>query len=255
MFSKMLIYLFVVVGVFAVLFASIPGAFFEAAFSSSMGVDKEIAEWFDLANVTMYGDTGNDNMTWEYSSYHDHPDAPQFPAGLPSGHYLEVWWGYDLIQVLEFRLIHEVWWGLDILDRLRFRNEEGDKLGIRLYDADLEAAWNSEINGSVFYASGRLSTSAIFSYNQTKYSSITEAWNNYEISYASSYEVDWNATQVSALTILGQLLTFQNPDLGITGEGGYILNMLIAIPFLVMTVILIIKLIQSVIPLISGIDE
>jgi len=254
MFSKMLIYLFVVVGVFAVLFASIPGAFFEAAFRSSMGVDKDVAEYFDLANVTLYGNAGNDNMTWEYSSYHDHPSAPQFPAGLPSGHYLEVWWGYDLIQVLEFRLISEGWW-LNILDRLRFRNEEGAQLGIRLYDADLENAWDSEINGSVFYATGRLSTSAIFGYNQTKYSSITEAWNNYEISYVLSYDVDWNATQVSAFTVLGQLLTFQNPDLGITGQGGAMLNLLIAIPFWAMTAILIILLVQSVIPFIKGIDE
>jgi len=255
MFSKMAIYVFCVVGFFAILFSSIPGQFFEAAFSSSIGADKDIAEYFDLANVTMYGNAGSDNMTWQYSSYHNHPDAPQFAAGLPSGQYLQVWWGYDLIQVLEFRHVAEVWWGLNILDRLRFTNEAGDKLGIRLYDGDLEAAWDPEINGSVFYATGRLSTSVIFGYNQTTYSSITEAWNNYEISFVLSYEVDWNATQVSAMTILGQLLTFQNPDLGVPGVGGYILNMAIAIPMIVMTLILIIILVQSVIPFIKGINE
>ena len=95
MFSKMLIYLFVVVGVFAVLFASIPGAFFVVPFSSSMGVSKEIAERFDVANVTIYGSVGGGNMTYQWSSYWNHPTAPEHQAGLPNGQYLEVWWGDD----------------------------------------------------------------------------------------------------------------------------------------------------------------
>lgn len=259
MFSKMLIYLFVVVGVFAVLFASIPGDFFEAAFSSSMGVDKEIAERFDVANVTVYGNTGGGNMTYQWSSYHDHSDAPQHQAGLPSGQYLEVWWADDpswVAKSLQFRHTTEQWWGL-AFHRMVIYYADGTLIPFSnyIYAEYLETAWDDDANASVFLTRTPVASSYLIQYNQSKYSSITNAWDGGELNYFLSYEIDWNVTSINAFSLLGQLLTFQNPDLGITGPGGAMLNMLIAIPFWAMTVILIIKLIQSVIPLIGGIDE
>lgn len=260
-FSRMALYIFTFIGVFALLFGFIDGRFFIVSYSSSAGYDADIAETFSLANVTMYNNVGNDNMTYPYSSYHDN-SPHDWSAGLPSGQYLEVWWENPVyvppfVRILEFRHIEEVWWGLQIHDRMTFTGISGTVYpDERLTEYNLLDEYNSATNGSSFYAQcGHMMVSAIFEYNQTKYTDIEDAWDNDEISYTFSYEVDWNATQVSALTILGKLLTFQSPSLGITGIGGTILNMLIAIPIWIMTAILIIKLIQSVIPFIGGVDD
>lgn len=258
-FAKLAIYVFTFLGVFALLFGFIDGRFFLVSYSANAGYDPEIAERFSLANVTMYANTGNDNMTYAYSSYHDN-SPHEWSAGLPSGQYLEVWWSNPVyvppfVRILEFRHIEKVWWGLQIHDRFSFK---GAKSGVeypdeRLTEYNLLDEYDSATNGSSFYAEcAHIPVSVIFEYNQTKYSDIEDAWDNDEISYTLSYEVDWNATQVSALTILGKLLTFQSPDLGITGDGGLILNGLIAIPFIIMVIVLIILLVQSVIPFIRG---
>lgn len=262
----MAIFLFVAIGIFAILFGSIPTGFFKASFSSSLGVDKEIAERFALSNITMYGNTGNDTMNYQYTSYND----GKWKAGLPSGHYLEVIWGdtgeyiFPYGKSLELRHIKENLFWVDLIHRLELTPSvyvgeysiEVAKTHYIYSPAQLEETWSNEANGSVWFAEcGHIQTSIIFEYDQATYDNITHAWNSGVLGYTLSYEVDWNATGISALTVVGQLLTFQNPDLGIEGEGGMIFNAFVAFPFWIVTAILIIKLVQSIIPFISGVDE
>jgi len=258
-FSKMAIFLFCTIGFFALLFSLIPPQFFVVSHDASIGVDKEIAEYFSASNVTMYSTSGHDNMTYEYSSYHDHPDYPQFPTGA-SGEWLEVWWSsYIYLGIeskgIEFRHIHEMFWWEELVDRLNFKGMDMSSVGIAILKNEMESYYDSEINGSAFYADCQhLSTSVIFGFNQTTYSNISDAWDGGEISYVLSYEPNWNASSVSAATVVWQLLTFQNPDLGIEGDAGTILNFMIGAPFIVMTAILILLIIQSLVPFIRGID-
>ena len=261
-FSRMALYVFSFVGIFALLFALIPPAFFAATFESSVGADKETADLFQLANVTLYDNIGNDNMTYEYGSYLDHPNAPQFSAGLPTSQYLEVVWTSPLyvapfVRVIEFRHIEEVWWGRQINDRCSFTGMNGTVYpNQRITKWNVIDEYNVLTNGSSFSAQcNHITVSSIFEYNQTKYTDIGNAWDGGELSYTFSYEADWNASQVSAMTVLGKLLTFQAPALGITGVAGIILNAMVAIPIWVMTAILIIKLVQSVIPFIQGLGD
>jgi len=258
-FSKMAILLFCTIGCFALLFSLIPGELFKDSYEASLGEEKEIADYFSAANVTMYSVSGHDNMTYKYSSYHDHPEAPQFPTGA-SGEWLEVWWGSYVylgieVQGIELRHIHEMFWWLEVVDRLTIKSMDGSSLGIGILKTEMQSYYDSEINGTAFYADCQhLTTSVIFGFNQTTYNNITDAWDGGEIGYVLSYEPNWNASSVSAATVMWQLLTFQNPDLGIEGDAGTILNFLVAAPFMIMTAILILLVIQSLVPFIRGID-
>jgi len=255
----MLIFLFVCVAIFGVLFATIPSAFFATSHEARVGSDKAVAETLSLANLTVYDNLGSDNMTYSYRSFTDHPSAPQFPTGV-TDEYLDIWWGADSAvriqsRSLQFRRTYKVWWWWGF-ERLEVSYGNGTGSYPVILDYHLTQAWDNEVNASTFYGtSSHVLASIAFTYNQTKYSSISDAYWSGELSYDLSHEVNWNATNVNAFTILGQLLTFQNPNLGITGTGGTILNILIASPFWVMTAILIIKLIQSIIPFIRGVDE
>ena len=254
-FSKMVIFIFCTIGLFSLLFSLIPAQFFEASYSASIGVDKEVAEYFSTANVTLYGNAGSDNMSYQYSSYDDHPGAPEFGSGLPENQYVEVWWGDTMGNPqLEFRHIEAVWWGRQLHDYLRF--ELPNKTRVWYLHPDwIELNYDDAINGSVYYTwCNHISVSTIITFNQSEYSTIKEAMLDGELGYVLSYEPNWNASSVSAFTILGQLLTFQNPDLGIPGDAGIVFNTMVALPFWIMTAILILLVIQSLIPFIKGID-
>jgi len=259
MFTKTLLFVFAFIGFFAILFGTIQGDFYDnqTAFTASAGSNKEVAEYFDLANVTLYANAGSDNMTYPYSSWFD--NGKEWAGGLPSGQYLEVWWASEvppIYTVIEFRHVEDFWGGIRLIDRCSFKTKDKIDIGQFMFKTHLVNNYDAEDNGTTFYAScSHLAVSTIISYNQTKYTNIAQAWDNGELDYVLSYEVDWNATSISGLNILGKLLTFQNPNLGITGIFGTTLNLAIAIPFWVMTTILIIKLVQSVIPFIKGLSE
>jgi hypothetical protein len=259
MFTKTAIFIFCFVGIFAVVFSGITPDFYTASYTASAGASKEFAESFDLANVTIYGQVGSGNMTYQWSSYWDHPDGKQHQVGLPSGQYLEVWWGDDpswIPKSLQFRHTTENWWGLSWV-RMTVYDKDGVHLTYNefVYATDLEATWDEDSNASVLQTKTPVTASYLIQYNQTKYSTITDAWNGGELSYILSYELDLNATQMSVWGLIGALLTFNAPALGIAGIGGTIITAMIAIPFWVITAILIVKLIFAILPFVKGVDD
>ena len=255
MFTKTLIFIFCFIGIFAVLFAGINSEFYTYTFTSSVGSAKDYEEEFDLADVTIYGQVGEGNMSYAWSSYHDHPSAPQHQAGLPSGQYLEVWWGQSgFLKILQFRHTTEQWWGL-AFHPMDIYTQTGFGVGTFILVTDLESEWDDNANASVFQTKTPVSSSYLIQYNQTKYATITDAWNGNEINYVLSYELDQNATAMSIWGVLGTILTFNAPALGLTGVGGTILNACIAFPFYAITAVLIAKIIFAIIPFIRGIEE
>lgn len=251
------------VGVFALLFGFIPGGFFEAEMmSSSLGVDPEIAEYYALHNVTMYANTGAHNMTNPYTSLTDGPTPPDWELEI-SNHYFEVWWTDTYIQAgvpidaLQLRHVEAVWWGWSyhIMD-LYYIDQINQLPYNTFFRETLSLTFDEDANASLFHSRcDHVSANVFLQFNQTKYGNITAAWDAGEIAYVLSYEYDWNQTNINAWTILGQLITFRSPSLGIPGIAGSIFNTMIAIPFWVMVAILIIKLVQSMIPLIKGTDD
>jgi len=254
--SRALVFVFTFLGIFALLMANMPGELVVQTFNPSYNrSDEEVKEKFKVADLTMYSNAVSGNISYGSSK--------QYDFGLPSGQKLEVWFsqesvatasGYVTFKAFELRhLMHEIlgWW-YDY-HRLDWTIEN---TGRKVYDwvlkGDLEEAWNSEVNASVFTAHcDHITTSVlIMPYNSSW--TIEESWDNGYLGYVLSYEVDWNATGVSAWTITAQLLTFQVPDLGIPGVGGTIMSYLIAIPVWSLIAYLVYKLVAGLIPFVSG---
>jgi hypothetical protein len=81
---------------------------------------------------------------------------------------------------------------------------------------------------------------------------IGEAWDAGAISYVYNYDIDWSKTGVNVWSIVAQLLTFSNFDLGIGGVGGTILNGLVLGGYGVMIVFIAYKITTGIIPWFSG---
>lgn len=275
MFTKPLLFMFCTIGLFSLLFGLIPGEFFFASYQASLGVSPVISEKFSVANVTVFSNSGSDNMTYTYSSLDNHPSAPQFSTGA-TDEYFEVIWSLDGViingviyssyKTMQFRRVVTYWWGRD-WENLAVYNRNNEQVGyegpyvkgpnkesIILSDTLLEA-YDDDAEGAVLYARGRVDASIIIGYNESAYSSIVNAWNNDELDYVLSYQPNFTVTDINQWGILAQLLTFQTPNLGIEGTPGVVFNFIVALPFGILIAILIIKLIQSVIPTIRGIDD
>jgi hypothetical protein len=256
MLSKALIFVFTSFGVFAILLGTMPSEFITQTFNPKY-VDPEVREKFEAVDVMMYDNVGNDNMTYPYSSLEDGPAPPDWEAGLPSGQYLEVWWSEDsYVKTLEARHATAAWWGWNsVILWPKYANGSWVTVGggkwLGIWRDHIVSAWDEEKNCSAFYFVGPVTTSILFfPTNQSK--TIGEAWDEGKISYYLSYQVNWNATGLSAWNIVGQLISFQIPDLGVPGVGGTILSMVIAFPFWSLIAYLVYKIVAGVIPLVSG---
>lgn len=250
MFSKLLIFSFCFLGVFGLIMATMPTEFASQAWNAGY-IEKEAAEYFSMANVTQYQNVLNFNISY--------PGSKQYDFGLPSGQKIEFWWDQKLMGTAGWQKVFQVrhltdqfwgyWYGWHALefDRVYFSTDK-----TILFKGDLEHFWDDSINASLFWCEcDHIRTNVLFiPYNSSW--TIGESWDNDELKVVTSYEMDWNATGLSSWTILGQLLTFQSPNLGIGGIGGTILNTLIALPVWVSIAICVIKLVQSMIPFIKG---
>lgn len=265
MFTRTLIFLFCFIGIFALLVALIPIGFIASPFSSSAGSTKTIASRFDMGNITVYNTRGTDNMTYPYGSLSDAPDPPQWLIPSTTDDFLEVWWAYGSPwgKMLQFRhsvrhYIPWIWYSYHFFAIYYADTRDLIEGGNTIFNVDqLTTAWNDESNSSNFYldCTHIYASVMIGIYNTSRDGSIEEAWINGEMTYAISYEKNWNATNINAFTLLASLIMFQAPDLGIGGIFGQILNLVIALPFWIITVIAIIKLIQSLIPWIKGVED
>lgn len=270
MFTKLAIFIFVFIATFVLLWGQIPDEMFITSYSASVGADPEIIKQLDAANVTVYSSTGSDNMTFTYASVNDGPSAPDWEMGLPEGEYLNVWWDWQYIDAwpapipdkqLQFQHIYDNGW-VPLpwpYHKLKFYKKDGNtpvSTNDFLDQYSLEETWDENANASIVIAKcSHITASVMFMFNMTKYETITQAWNDNELNYILSYDVNWNATNLSAWNILTKLLTFQAPDLGMPGNSEFILSGIISIPLGIILAILILKLIQSMIPFIKGIND
>jgi len=248
MLSKALVFVFTVLGVFALLLGTMPGEFITETWNPDYR-SVETKETFDAANILMY-----DNAESGKLNYSDGP--MQYDFGLPSGQKLEIDWviRYGQSYVYLRHLVAKTfgYWtnyhNLYIYDMSGVMLQYGDKI----FKADLVSNWEEDRNATVFNAKCDHITSNIIFQPRNSSWSIGESWDQEKLDFALSYDVNWNATGVSAWTIVAQLLTFQAPDLGIGGVGGIILNAIIAIPTWSLIAYIVYKIVAGIIPFISG---
>lgn len=260
MLSKALIFVFSVLGIYGLIMATMPAEFLALRFSGSQ-MSVVVKERFSVADILVYSNTGTDNMTYPYTSLSYTP--PRWQAGLPTDHYLEVWWStYPLPHIDKCIALNHVWKGLwfwlygwDIEGLVLYpygSTTPVDTWQNRFITREIMVEnWVASKNGSAFTARGSITANILFTPTDPS-KTIGEAFDDSTVSYYLSYAPDMNQTGLNAWTIVSQLLTFQAPDFGIGGVAGLLLNGIIAIPIWSMIAYLIYKIVAGVIPLISG---
>lgn len=258
MLGKMLIFTFSFLGVFALLMGSIPGDFITAAYVYNPSYrDVTIQEEFEMNNMVVYDQTGGDNMTFPYDSLNDGPSPPDWEAGLPTDQYMQVWWGtttVGMISLQSIRLVHKQknWWGYTDIDTLTMFYTTGEEIGYNVVKATLEASWNEDTNSSALTGKCNTITTNILFKRHDEGQTIGENWDDGHLDYLLNYDANFTDMSIGAFQIVGSLLAFQAPNLGIGGTWGSFLNLFIAIPCWAMIAYICYKIIAGLIPFMSG---
>lgn len=263
--SGTMTYLIVFICVFALLmgilgsFASLVSQSLNAA---NMNQEVTIPDRFTAANLTAY------NSSWTISNL-VFGSSQMNQTSLPSGQMLEVWWDNDgdiqngFFSAFELRHLDNNFLGFWIgWHRLEWTYKNGATIPVipRSGAPDINAltrdvvvnAADSATNSSAFYAHcDHIKTSVIIqSYNSSW--SIGQSWDNNHLKVYVSYDVDLSATSLNIWNIVGLIVGFTNPDLGIGGFMGNTLNAIIAITLWGIRLFIIAKFTLAIIPFIPG---
>lgn len=258
MWGKTLAFIIIFILVFGVIVAWIPDVFV----SDTEIQEAETLEALTAANLIIYSTTGSDNMTHGYSSFNDGPTAPDWNVSLPEGEYLEVWWGSNVFgdYAIELRHVGTAWWGgPSQIDMCSFYYTDGlIAEGASwapyksLQKADLEAAWDSDSNSSVFTGRCEHTSISIVFKPDNGSTDIGEAYDAGYLWYGLSYE--WNAddTGFNVMALLINILTFQGIGVGVPGIMGTFIDAVVSTLFYIAIAVVAYVIITAVIPFISG---
>lgn len=256
--NAMFVVIFAFLGVFAVVFGFMPSGFFanQVDYDLPTQQSKEIASYFSANNVTLYQNTWSGNLS--------SGGTLQNNSGLPDGHFLEFGWETSVESRVELRhgspgyILWIIPSPFPDLETMSIYTTKGNvKLtgsgGMGYIGAFTRAHIVSYAEGELLSLYGtcphiRTSFVVIPAGNQT----LLQSWDNGTITIMASYEINFEAMKPGAWTLVSQLMTFQNPDFGVPGDGGTILNYVVAVGAWACIALLIYALITSVIPTIPG---
>lgn len=246
--NSMFVGIFVFLGLFAILLVTMPTEFKQLGIDADV-MDKEACSYFDEHNVTMYNNTATINLQYGVSNKSDF-----------GGEIYEFWWDYETHftrDMLEVRHLTDELWGwwygwhyLVMPESDWSRTTLGTGIGIdrdgllELFDEDYNATVATfaceHINFNLYIVTANQSWT------------LEESWDNKKLKIFTSYEIDWTKTGTNMWRVMFQLLTYQNPDLGIPGIGGMILSHAVSLTLTASILLLSFALITSVIPFIRG---
>jgi len=249
--NKMFVFIFVFLITFSALLGTMCTGFKILGIDADVQ-DKESANFFSSMNVTQYNYTLSLNITYG--------EEEQYDFGLPEGQKLEFWWNYEThfgTRMLELRHLMDSFWGwwynwhwLTIPSPYLEQTPLGTGLGL---DKDgVLALFDDDFNASYCEFTCEHVHVKLFILTANQSWTLSESWDNEKLKLYTSYGIDWDETGTSMWGIMGELLTFQNPELGIPGPGGYILNLGFSGALWACIAILFFALITSVIPFIGG---
>lgn len=249
--NKMFVFIFVFFITFAVFLSTMPPEFLLLGVGADVQ-DKEAEEYFTAQDVLMYNYTLSFNLT--------SGGTETFGYGLPGDQLIAFEWinlGPPQNHMLWFsHLVANLWgWWYNQHDLLILEPYRSLVSSDHITKADLLILWNEDRNASYAeWGCSHISVKLfILPYNSSW--TLSESWDNGYLKFMSSYEVDWSETGASMWHIMLQLLTFQNPDLGIPGIGGLILSAGVGGALWASVALLVFALITSVIPFVSGWGE
>jgi hypothetical protein len=257
MLSKAILFSFCFLGMFALLFAAVPLEFraHQQAWSPTyFATDEEVAAFFNAHNITLYSSSSAGALNY--------PEAVEVQAGLPPGQNLRIWWeDHEIYEYgglmfkslgISYQTQHYflgVWqyWTHEDLHYLKNGVNRGDYIVKDVLVNDFETS----LNGTYYDArcNSGIQVSILYTGNET---TIGESWDANKLNFMISYELNATASAINMFTLLGEILTFQAPSLGISGWLGYLFNQIIAIPIYALSGYLIYKLITGIAPFLSG---
>jgi len=164
---------------------------------------------------------------------------------------------FDAEYALDYMLLsHRYGIGLLFTERGDWYNRDGIKVSsgsiygemINAEDLDTDYNASSDIQFRVeFDAEAKFQVWAYFDFNETTYALPSDAWDNDDLGVLVGIGFDQINTSFTAWDLVGMILFFQLPDLGLS-----ILGVIISIPLWVSIAYLAYVLIIKVIPLIAG---
>lgn len=244
-----------------------PSEFFEyqADYAPTGGQDQEVVEYFTANNITLYSETWSFNITADNMEALEDIPAPDhqvefwFYQGNSGDHFIQLrhaepWFWFWLIA-------HYIEPIEPFRSAMSYTGYAGENTGflpvihwqpIITRDNIFELADGGD--DCVFIAScSHLSLSiALVNYNTSEYDSLEESFDAGVLTVLSSYEIDFDAMKPTAFTLIAQLITFQEPDFGIPGIFGTIINYSIGIVFWITIAIIIYTIVTRLVPTIPG---
>jgi hypothetical protein len=219
--------------------------------------DQQVAQFFNAHNITVYNN--------QHSGGLNYPAHNTETGGLPNGQ-LDVWWdeiefdtgafGRIFLPALGISYETQHWflgiWQYWTSERLHYTSlKSGTQRGDYVFKSNLQDDFEIFKNGTAYSArcNSGIQVTILYSGNETD---IGDSWDNGQLQYMMSWELNATATSINMFTLLGQILTFQAPVLGVPGIFGSILNAIIAIPLYATIGYLIYKFIVGIAPWLSG---
>lgn len=237
--------------IFAGLLSTMPGEFLALGVGTTVQ-DKEVQDYFNEHNVLAYNNTLKINLTYGSA------ESDQF--GLPDGQKIEFWWDQfgaygtyiDMFQVRH--LTWEWWWWA--WHCLEVQEPYANQINYSEYGLTkngLLVLFVEEYNASYCeFACEHGISVKMFILTANESWTLEESWDNHKLKLYTSYDIDWTKTGTSMWHVMSQLLSFQNPQLGIPGVGGQILSAILGGALWADIALLFFSFITSVIPFIRG---
>lgn len=258
--NRVFVVAFVSLGLFSVLFGYMPNDFFslQADYAAPTSFEREVVDFYSTHNLTLYSNTWSFNITYGGDF--------EYLENVPTtDHWLEVHWhsayfGTGYYPIIEFRHSYPSWFfGLwrdyhNLYLTQPYREKAGNPLNLPWYAIDKQRFLNlaDSENYSFFEVScEHLTVNFVFTPRNSS-QTLEEAWDSGELHGLMSYEIDWDAMKPSAWSLIGQLLLFQAPDLGISGIGGSILSYMIGAVLWICIAITIYTIVSKLFPTVSG---
>jgi hypothetical protein len=213
------------IGVTVLLMGLIPPQFFEEEYEGLTVIPPEVFEGIDIQsfketwnyclNETGGADKGNYYMV----------EIKNVEQEFFGGHDLDLWYKKANETQLDLHIEHwyAKWIFFLVSDGLKWTNKKGISRGLTLDSQELDADYSN--SGMEYTAECKhLEVKAYFGFNDTLYSSATEAWNYHGLWVFIGINFDQSATAYSAWDLIAMLLFFQLPDIH------WFINALISIP-------------------------
>jgi len=260
LFTKIVFFTLVVVGTFGILMTSMDARFIEAqTWAGSYQSDKEAATFFSTHNMSAQAYT-------QFTLLEGYGNSHSETFNLPNGHEIEFWWAVDDIGPLpDIRLleVRHTWPGPFGFGRshenLKVIYPYSDDVELEewgLQRQDLVNLWEMYFPNASYceWAYGGYGTKTFISPNATG-NSIGESWDLGNVTMTVGFSYNWTEAHYDVFTILGQMLSFSAPSVGVPGEIGIIMDFFVSFPLWILIIIALLMLLQSIIPTIRGIPE